>query len=54
MVYKEEKMEIFLAIFMMTMVGTLIAVLWWENKNLRKKYNEILKEYAEEVARWRQ
>jgi len=49
-----EYQYIFLTIFIITMVGTLIGVLWWENKNLRKKYNEILKEYAEEVARWRQ
>ena len=47
-------MEIFLALFIIAMMAILISVLWWDNQTLRKKYNQAIKEYTEEVAKWRQ
>ena len=40
--------------FIIGMMGILIGVLYWELKTLRKKYNKSIKEYTEEVAKWKQ
>jgi len=47
-------MELFLALFIMAMMAILIAVLWWDKQTLHKKYNQAVKEYAKEVAKWKQ
>lgn len=40
--------------FIIGMMGILIGVLYWELKTLRKKYNKAIREYTEEVAKWKQ
>jgi len=43
-----------LAFLIIVLMGILIGVLWWELQELREKYRKAVREYAEEVAKWRQ
>jgi len=43
-----------LAFLIIVLLGILIGVLWWELQELREKYRKAVREYAEEVAKWRQ
>ena len=43
-----------LAFLIIVLMGVLVGVLWWELQELREKYRKAGREYAEEVAKWRQ